>query len=607
VAALQEKENLVIAESFPSLFFQQVEANQDRIALRRKEHGIWKRTTWKEYGNRVQKTAAGLLSLGLGPGDRVAILGENRPEWLICHLASMSIGCVTCGVYSTSAPEQVAYVVGHSESKVLFADNEEQVDKVLQILAKLNLKRVVVWDPKGLWGFSHPDIQFFDEFMGEGEAYLREHPRSISERMKAIDPQDTAMMIYTSGTTGPPKGAMITHHNILSITDSFMSAVPFHEKDEMLSYLPLAHIYENLISLFQAVKGGGTVNFVESIDTLAQNLREVSPTVFASVPRIWEKFASLVEIRMSDSTVLKKTVYRLAVLVGLRYVRSRQGTKERFLWSLLYWPLYGLVLYHLKRQLGLERVRYAVCAAAPASPELFEYFNALGVPLREGYGQTESTGVIALQRIDRPRWGYVGEPVPGMEVKIDEDGEILTRGAGVFKGYFKDPELTASTIKDGWLHTGDVGTLEDGFIKILDRKKDIIITAGGKNITPAFIENKLKFSAYIQDAVVIGERKKYLVALILIDEDNVTKYAQDHRIPFTTFADLTQNPEIRKLIEGEVSKVNKTLSQVETIKKFELLPRRFYEEDGDVTPTKKVKRRFLEKRYADLIQKMYRG
>ena len=597
----------MIAANFPALFFQQVEAKQNRIALRRKEHGIWKRMTWKEYGHRVQKTAAGLLALGLSPGDRVAILGENRPEWLICHLAVMSIGCVTCGVYSTSAPEQVAYVVGHSESKVLFADNEEQVDKVLQILSKLNLKRVVVWDPKGLWGFSHPDIVFFDEFLEEGEEYFRQHPECISERTQAIDAQDTAMMIYTSGTTGPPKGAMITHHNILSITDSFMSAVPFHEKDEMLSYLPLAHIYENLISLFQAVKGGGTVNFVESLDTLAQNLREVSPTVFASVPRIWEKFASLVEIRMSDSTVLKKALYRLAVWVGLRYVRARRKTKERLLWSLLYWPLYALVLYHLKRQLGLERVRYAVCAAAPASPELFEYFNALGVPLREGYGQTESTGVIALQRIDRPRWGYVGEPVPGMEVKIAEDGEILARGPGVFKGYFKDPELTASTIQKGWLHTGDVGALEDGFIKILDRKKDIIITAGGKNITPAFIENKLKFSPYIQDAVVIGERRKYLVALILIDEDNVTKYAQDHRIPFTTFADLTQNPEIRKLVEGEVSKVNKTLSQVETIKKFELLPRRFYEEDGDVTPTKKVKRRFLEKRYADLIQKMYRG
>jgi len=597
----------VIAANFPSLFFQQVDAKKDRVALRRKEQGIWKRMTWKDYGDRVRKAAAGLLALGVSPGDRVAILGENRPEWLICHLAVMSIGCVTCGVYSTSAPEQVAYVLGHSESKVLFADNEEQVDKVLQILSKLNLRRVVVWDPKGLWGFSHPDILFFSEFLKEGEDYLRRHPECISERTRAIDPQDTAMMIYTSGTTGRPKGAMITHHNILSITDSFMSAVPFHEKDEMLSYLPLAHIYENLISLFQAVKGGGTVNFVESLDTLAHNLKEVSPTVFASVPRIWEKFASVVEIRMSDSTVLKKTFYRLAVFVGLRYVRASRNTRKRFLWSLIYWPLYALVLYHLKRQLGLERVRYAVCAAAPASPELFEYFNALGVPLREGYGQTESTGVIALQRIDRPRWGYVGEPVPGMEVKIDEDGEILTRGPGVFKGYFKDPELTASTIKNGWLHTGDVGALEDGFIKILDRKKDIIITAGGKNITPAFIENKLKFSPYIQDAVVIGERKKYLVSLILIDEDNVTKYAQDHRIPFTTFADLTQNPEIKKLIEGEVSKVNKTLSQVETIKKFELLPRRFYEEDGDVTPTKKVKRRFLEKRYADLIQKMYRG
>jgi long-chain acyl-CoA synthetase len=293
--------------------------------------------------------------------------------------------------------------------------------------------------------------------------------------------------------------------------------------------------------------------------------------------------------------------------VGLRYVRSERGSRARVLLSLIYWPLYWLVLYHLKRQLGFERVRLAVCGAAPASPELFQYFNALGIPLREGYGQTESTGVIAVQHLDRPRWGCVGEPVPGVEVKIAEDGEILARGHGVFQGYYKDPALTSDTVKDGWLHTGDVGAMVDGHLKILDRKKDIIITAGGKNITPAFIENKLKFSPYIQDAVVIGEGKKYLVALILIDEDNVTKYAQDQRIPFTTFADLTQNPEINRLIDGEVSKVNKTLSKVETIKRFALLPRRFYEEDGDVTPTKKVKRRFLEKRYQDLIQQLYRS
>jgi long-chain acyl-CoA synthetase len=595
------------AATFPHLFFKQVNDQQQRIALRRKDYGIWNRITWQQYGQMVQEVAAGLISIGLEPGDRVAILGDNRPEWLICHLATMTIGCVTCGIYSTSAPEQVAFIAGHSESKVLFVENEEQVDKVLQIMPELNLKIVVVWEPKGLWGFSHERIIFYDEFIAKGKAFLQDHPHSVQQRLDAIDPQDTAMMIYTSGTTGRPKGAMITHDNILSITDSFTSVVPMQSDDEVLSYLPLAHIYENIMSVFQAIWNGSTVNFVESIDTLAQNLKEVSPTIFGSVPRIWEKFASMIEIRMSDSTLVKKALYRIAVDIGLRYVKSETKTWRRFWCSLLYWPLYALVLYHLKRQLGLERIRYAICAAAPASPELFEFYNALGIPLREAYGQTESTGVIAVQRIDRPRWGFVGEPIPDMEVKIAEDGEILTRGPGVFKGYYKNPELTAETIKDGWLHTGDVGAMDNGFLKILDRKKDILITAGGKNITPAFIENKLKFSSYIQDAVVIGDRRKFLVALILIDEDNITKYAQDNRIPFTTFADLTQNVEILKLINAEVLKVNKTLSKPETIKKFALLPRRLYEEDGDVTPTKKVKRSFLEKRYADLIERLYKG
>jgi long-chain acyl-CoA synthetase len=577
------------------------------VALRHKDYGIWNRISWAAYGRQVKEVAAGLLAFGLEPEDRVAVLGDNRPEWLICHLGAMTAGGATCGVYPTSAPEQVAYIVGHSEARLLFVENEEQVDKILQIIDDLKVTRVVVWDPKGLWGFSHEKIILFDEFLKKGRKYLDEHPERLDERLKKIRPNDTAMIIYTSGTTGPPKGAMLTHRNIIGLTESFTQVYPFRETDEMLSYLPLAHIYENLISLFQAVWAGGTVNFVESLDTLPQNLREVSPTIFCSVPRIWEKFASMIYIRMSDSTILKRAFYRMAVGVGLAYVKTRKGSRERLLWGLLYWPLYFLVLYHLKRQLGFERVRLAVCGAAPASPELFEYYNALGIPLREGYGQTESTGVIAVQRIDRPRWGYVGEPIPDIEVKIAEDGEILAKGPGVFKGYFKDPDLTDQTIRDGWLHTGDVGLLEDGFLKIMDRKKDIIITAGGKNITPAFIENKLKFSTYIQDAVVIGDGRKYLVALILIDEDNVTKYAQDNRIPFTTFADLTQNPDIQKLIDAEVSQVNKSLSKVESIKKFVLLPRRFYEEDGDVTPTKKVKRSFLEKRYKDLIDGLYKG
>jgi long-chain acyl-CoA synthetase len=353
---------------------------------------------------------------------------------------------------------------------------------------------------------------------------------------------------------------------------------------------------------------GFIVNFVESLDTLFQNLREVSPTYFASVPRIWEKLASTIDLRMDDSTWLKRHAYRWAIALGKRHARAARA-------GAVSWPLRlgqflarWTVFEPLKRRIGFERSRLAVSGAAPAAPELFDYFQALGINLVEGYGMTESTGVISFNMPDRSRVGTVGEPIPGVEVKLDEDGEICSRGPHVFKGYFKDPEQTARTIDpEGWLHTGDVGEWTDGRLKIVDRKKDIIITAGGKNIAPQYIENKLKFSPYIQDAVVVGDRRKFLVALVLIDEDNVTKYAQDNRLPFATFAELTQLPEVRKLIEDEVHKVNKTLSQVEGIKKFALLPRRFYEEEGDVTPTKKVKRRNVEKRYADMVEGLYRG
>jgi len=348
------------------------------------------------------------------------------------------------------------------------------------------------------------------------------------------------------------------------------------------------------------------VNFVESLETLPQNLKEISPTVFAGVPRIWEKIASRHEIRMSDAPYVNRMAYRLAMAVALAWVRSSKSSLKRFWLRPAYTLAYWTVLHHIKRQMGFDRLRLGACGAAPASRELFEFYNAIGVPLAEGYGQTESTGVIAAQSLTDNRLGCVGRPLPGLEVRIAEDGEILVKGPEVFKGYFRDPDLTKETIKDGWLYTGDVGTLDDGQLKILDRKKDIIITSGGKNITPTFIENKLKFSAYIQDAVIIGDRRKYLTALILIDEDNVMKYAQDHRLPFTTFEDLTRNPDIVQLISRGVDQVNKTLAKVETVKKFALLPRRLYVEDGDVTPTGKIKRGYLEKRYAETIEALYR-
>jgi len=593
--------------TLPELFFSRVSQRGARAALRYKDLGIWRTVSWKEYGEAVRKVAAGLLAFGLRLGENVAVLGENRPEWLYCHLGIQTAGNATCAIYATSAAEQISYLLNHSESRVLFLENEEQLDKVFSILPETRLERIVVWDEKGLWGFSDDRVSFFDDFLEGGGRFLETYPGRLEERMARVAPEDTAMMIYTSGTTGPPKGAMISHRNILEVTRSFVEVHPAREDDEVVSYLPLAHIYENLISVFRAIGIGHAVNFIENPETLFQNLPEISPTYFASVPRIWERLASAVELRMADSTRLKRTAYRLAVAIGRRYVRQKTargwvGFPLGLLHALAYWA----VLYPLKRQLGFDRTRVAICGAAPASPELFEYFHALGIPLIEGYGQTESTGLISVNRVQRARVGTVGEPIPGIEVCLADDGEILVRGPNVFKGYFKDEELTAKTIdQSGWLHTGDIGAWEDSYLKIVDRKKEIIITAGGKNISPASIENKLKWSPYIQDAVVIGDRKKYLVALILIDEDNVTKFAQDRRIPFSAFHDLTQHPEVFRLIAGEVERVNKTVSHVESVKKFALLPRRFYEEEGDVTPTKKVKRAALAKRYADLVSTLY--
>ncbi|MBI2891439.1 MAG: AMP-binding protein [Nitrospirae bacterium] len=591
--------------TLPTLFFNRAAAQGDRVALRYKEEGLWKEVTWSAYAEQAKRAARSLLALGVGSQEPVVILGDNRPEWLICDLATMAVGGMTCGIYPTSSADQVAYILAHSGARVVFAENEEQLDKCLEVRDKVPIQAIVVWDRRGLWGFEDHGVMFFDQFMERGEGVPKE---TVTERLRAIQPEDTAVLIYTSGTTGPPKGAMLTHRNLVFLAGSLSQANPVGPADQVLSYLPLCHIYERLLSLVQAVHAGYTVNFVESMDTLFQNLREVSPTVFGSVPRIWEKLASQIDLMIADSTWLKRMVYRASIRAGRAVIRARQnGSPAPMRKRLLYALLGPTVLWNLRRLLGFERVRLALCGAAPASPDVFEFYLALGVPLHEGYGMTESTGVISVQRLGDMRRGTVGEALEGVEIRIAADGEILARGPNVFKGYFKDLELTSQTVMDGWLHTGDIGKLENGALSILDRKKDILITAGGKNITPSYIENKLKFSPYIQDAVVVGDGRKYLVALILIEEDNVTRFAQEQKISFTTFTDLTQNEAVRKLIEREIDAINRSLSSVESIKKFALLPRRLYEEEGDVTPTKKVKRKALEKKYKDLIEGLYGG
>jgi long-chain acyl-CoA synthetase len=590
----------------PGAFFRRAELFSDRIALRHKRYGIWHKVTWKSYAEQVRTVAAGLISLGLKKGQPVCILGENRPEWLICHLATMTVGGCTCGIYPTSSTDEIQYVLTHAETQLLFVENEEQLDKILKILPDLALDRVIIWDTKGMWGFSHPKVMVFDDFLAEAARVQEQQPEALQRRYDALTVEDTAMIIYTSGTTGRPKGALLSHANISSVVQAFLQVIPINEKDEVVSYLPLAHVYENLVSVFTPLFTGAGVSFVESMETLAYNLHEVSPTIFGSVPRIWEKFASNIRNKMDEAPLFKRWCFNVAFRIGTRYVRAKADGQPSFSLKVLYQLAYWGVFYHLKRQLGFERIRWALCSAAPSSKELFEFFNLMGIPLRDGYGQTESTGVIALQRLDKePRYGYVGEALPRLEMKLGPTGEILARGPGVFKGYFKNPELTAETLRDGWLHTGDLGQIDDGHLKIVGRIKDIIVTSGGKNITPEYIENKLKFSNFIQDAIVIGDNRHYIVALILIDEENCVKYAQDHRIAFTTFTDLTQNEEIIKLIQQEVNQVNDTLARVETVKKFRLIPRRFYSEDGDVTPTLKIKRANIAKMYKDLIDAMY--
>jgi len=381
-----------------------------------------------------------------------------------------------------------------------------------------------------------------------------------------------------------------------------------YDTDEILSFLPLCHIFERLFSVFIHITYAYILNFVEKLDTITENMTEVSPTIGYAVPRIWEKYYSSITIKMSEATWFKRTLFNAALKIGKkRALLIMNFNSVPLLQKLLYRLAYFAVFRKLKKRLGFDRLRVAYSGAAPISPQVLHFFQSIGVNLIEGYGQTEGSGVTTLSKVGEVKFGTVGRPLSGIDIRIAEDGEILVKSLGVFKGYYKNPDKTQETMKNGWLYTGDIGELdENGFLKITDRKKDIIVTAGGKNITPQYIENKLKASFYINDAVVIGDRRKFLSCLIMIDEDNVVKYAQNHKIQFSTYNDLTMNSDIINLIQAEVNNVNQTLARVENIRKFTILPKKLYEEDGEVTPTMKVKRRFVNETFKDLIEAMYK-
>jgi long-chain acyl-CoA synthetase len=600
---------MMTIETAPLMFKTTMEKYGDRVALRKKEYGLWRDISWNEYYDQARAVGAALIFMGLEAGDCVSIIGDNCPEWVIIDMGVQCAGGTAVGVYSTNAWPQVEYVIGNSDSKFFFVENEEQLDKWLQFRDNVpHLKKVIVWDLEGLRHFEDEMVMTFEALLEKGRGVYEKDPEPFETRIKHVGPEDVSMLIYTSGTTGPPKGAMLTHRNLMWMGQAITTENPMTDTDEVLSFLPLCHVFEQLFSVMGHITHGYTVNFIESPDTVTDNMIEVSPTVGYAVPRIWEKYLSAVYIRMSDATWFKKLVFGLALSIGKKRATLMMNFKPvPFVIESLYKLALFAVFRKLKERMGFDRMRIAYSGAAPISPDVLHFFQSIGVNLVEGYGQTEGTGVTCVSRVGRVKFGTVGPPITGTEIKIAEDGEILVKSPSVFKGYYKNPEATAETIRDGWLYSGDVGEIdEDGYLKITDRKKDIIVTAGGKNITPQYIENKLKFSPYINDAVVIGDKRKFISALIMIDEDNVVKYAQDNKVQFSTYKDLTQSPEINKLIQKEVDAVNETLARVEQIKKFTILPKKLYEEDGEVTPTMKVKRTYVNKAFGDLIEAMYK-
>ncbi|WP_334129818.1 AMP-dependent synthetase/ligase [Sneathiella sp.] len=590
------------------LFWTRVKQHDKKIAMREKKLGIWQSITWREYGERARAAGLGLVALGLKRGETVSILSDNNPEWLYLDMGTMGVGGVSNGVYTTDSPRQVEYLCKDSRTRIFVAENEEQLDKILEVRERLpDLLKIIVLDMEGLRDFHDDMVISIDELYALGEAYHQEHPNFWEEQVALSRPEDLAILIYTSGTTGPPKGAMISHRNVMFQISNLTGFIDIGPNDEQLSFLPLCHVAERSFSVFLPLFSGSVINFVEGPDTVPENIREVSPTVFFAVPRIWEKFYSAITLQLKEATALQKWAYNQAIKAGYRIAEHRlNGTTPSAWEKFAFWLGDKLVLTNVKRLLGLDRAHYLGSGAAPIAPGLIKWYLALGLNMYEVYGQTENAGLATSNRPDQFKLGTVGVPVPETEVRISDAGEILLKGPHVFMGYLNQPEKTAETVNDGWLHTGDVGYIDNnGFVKITDRMKDIIITAGGKNITPSEIENQLKFSPYISDAVVIGDKRKYLTALIMIDYENVEKYAQDRNVPFTNFQSLCRAPEVLELIRAEVENVNKDFAQVETIKDFRLIEDVLTAEDEELTPTMKLKRAFVNQKYKELIDSMY--
>ncbi len=604
-------QNVLEGSTVPEIFWNAVKLRGPSVWLRQKQLGIWRSWTWNETAVAVQEIGAGLMGLGFEKGDCASILGNTVVQWVWADLAVLCTGGVSNGIYPTDAASQVEYVCADSSTRVLFVEDDEQLDKVLEVREALPLlRKVIVFNMKGLRDLQDPDVISLDALRALGRERLAQEPQAVRDRSNLCLPQDLAILVYTSGTTGRPKGAMHLQAGIVHAIRGFYTLLPQDASDERVCFLPLCHIAERIGGEYYALYTGSRLNFVENPETIPENVREIAPTVFTAVPRVWEKLYSSVMIGLKEAGFVQQAVYAWSIGVGTAVAHRVLAGEPVGAWKKLQFRLAQLVaLNNVRKLIGIHRARFLVTGAAPISPDLVRWYLALGVPMLEVWGMTETCGASTGVPAGRIKPGSIGTAASFNEVRLDGvTGEILVRGKNVFAGYLNMPEKTAETIdQDGWLHTGDVGVMDDeGYLRITDRLKDIIITAGGKNITPSELENDLKFSPYITDAVVIGDKRPYLTVLIMIDQDNVEKFAQDRDIPFGNYASLTRAAEVQGLIQSELDRVNLKFARVEQIKKFYLLDTQLSAEDEELTPTMKLKRKLVEKKYTAPIEAMYR-
>ena len=590
-----------------------------QVAMREKDFGIWQEYTWAETWDLIEIAAHGLLELGVEVGDRVAVHSEDRPEWIILDMATVAVRGIAVGLYPTNPTAEVAYLIGDCTPVVFFAEDQEQADKVLEVPAETaaSVRRIIFTEPRGFGDYHDPRLLFWDTFLEMGRRHREAHPGAVAQRMAAAIDTDVMTLVYTSGTTGPPKGAMLTNANaafcidkIVNETARFPDGVGPNSKDYILTYLPLCHVAERIFSTWTLVGAGPSLNFAESIETVTENLREIQPTLFFAVPRIWERLHALVTIKSNDATLFKRVFLKSTMALAGRIGRWKvaNGGNHTLASRLMYMVGQPLVFRALKERIGLRRCRHAASGAAAIAPEVLEFFIGVGVPVYELYGMTENAAVATCNFAGRMKLGTVGEPYADIGLRIDEDtGEIQTKHPGVFKGYWNQPDKTAETFTDdGWLMTGDVGVWVDGtHVKIVDRIKHIIITSGGKNISPSEIENSLKTSPYVKEAMVIGDARKYVTALVGIELETVGNWALRKNIPYTTYRDLSEKEEVIELISKVVDATNTKFARVEQIKKFRMLPKELDHEDGELTATQKIKRNAMEEMFGDLVESMY--